>query len=100
VYPPLAKAQHVQGVVVLQAILSKTGEVEDVQVVSGPPLLQQAAMDAVKRWKYRPYLVDGVPAEVQTTINVNFTFAEPKKADAGNGESGGPPAPAAAPDPK
>jgi protein TonB len=72
VYPLNAKALHVQGLVVLHAVISKTGDVESVQVISGPPLLLKAAIDAVMRWKYRPYLRNGVPAEVVTTINVNF----------------------------
>jgi TonB family protein len=87
VYPPLAKAAHIQGVVVLHAILSKTGEVEKLEVVSGPPLLQQSALDAVRRWKYRPYLLNGEPVEVQTTINVNFTFAPPSKSEAAPGDA-------------
>lgn len=72
VYPLNAKALHVQGLVVLHAVISKTGDVESVQVISRPPLLLKAAIDAVMRWKYRPYLRNGVPAEVVTTINVNF----------------------------
>jgi TonB family protein len=74
VYPPMAKAAHVQGAVVLQAIISKTGTVERLNVVSGPPMLTAAAIDAVKQWKYRPYLLNGEPTEVDTTITVNFTF--------------------------
>jgi TonB family protein len=92
IYPPIAKAAHVQGVVVLHAILSKTGDVEDLQLISGPPMLVAAAMDAVRRWQYRPYLLNGEPIEVDTTINVNFTLAEPKKVDAdaaGNPETAG-----------
>lgn len=76
VYPPIAKAAHVQGVVVLHAILSKTGVIENLQVISGPPMLVSAAMDAVKLWRYKPYLLNGDPVEVDTTINVNFTIAE------------------------
>lgn len=74
IYPPDAKAQHVQGVVVMHAIISKTGEIENLQVISGPSLLTQSAIDAVSRWKYKPYLLNGQPTEVETTINVNFTF--------------------------
>jgi protein TonB len=74
VYPPIAKAAHVQGVVILHAIISKTGTIEGLQVVSGPPMLTGSAMDAVKRWRYKPYLLNGEPTEVDTTINVNFTF--------------------------
>lgn len=74
VYPPIAKAAHVQGVVILHAIISKQGTIEQLQVVSGPPMLQTSATDAVRRWRYKPYLLNGEPTEVETTINVNFTF--------------------------
>jgi TonB family protein len=103
VYPPLARAARVQGVVVLHAILSKAGTIEDLQVISGPPMLVQAAEDAVRQWRYKPYLQDGVPVEVETTINVNFTFApsiKPDAAGASGGESGGASPPADVPDPK
>jgi TonB family protein len=92
-YPPEAKAQHIQGVVVMRAIISKDGTIEDLQVISGHPLLIGAAMNAVKQWKYRPYLLNGAPTAVQTTINVNFTFAPTKKPDAAT-------PPAATPDPQ
>jgi protein TonB len=74
VYPPIAKAAHVQGVVVLHAIISKQGTIENLNVISGPPMLTGAAVDAVKSWRYRPYVVNGEPTEVETTINVNFAF--------------------------
>ncbi len=73
-YPPIAKAAHVQGAVILHAIISKQGTIENLQVVSGPPMLVNSAMDAVKRWRYKPYLLNGEPTEVETTITVNFTF--------------------------
>jgi TonB family protein len=82
IYPPIARAAHVQGTVVLHAILSKTGYVENLKVISGPPMLQGAALDAVRQWKYRPYLLNGEPTEVDTTINVNFTIADTPKPDA------------------
>jgi TonB family protein len=85
VYPPMARAAHVQGMVILHAILSKTGDVENLRVISGPPMLVQAAENAVQQWKYRPYLLNGVPTEVETTINVNFTFA-PAKTSAVDGQ--------------
>jgi TonB family protein len=75
-YPAVAKAARVSGTVVLQAIISKTGSIEDLHVISGPPLLQGAAMDAVKTWRYRPYRFNGEPVEVQTTINVVFALGE------------------------
>jgi len=74
VYPPIAKAAHVQGVVILHAIISKGGTIENLQVISGPPMLTSSALEAVKRWRYKPYLLNGEPTEVETTINVNFTF--------------------------
>ncbi len=76
VYPPIAKAARVQGTVVLQATISKTGTVEELHVVSGSPLLQQAAMDAVKTWRYQPYLLEGHPVTVETTINVLFSLGD------------------------
>jgi protein TonB len=74
VYPPIAKAARVSGTVVLQATISKTGTIEGLHVVSGPAMLQQAAMDAVKSWRYRPYLLNNDPVEVETTVNVIFTL--------------------------
>jgi protein TonB len=60
--------------VVLQATISKTGTIEGLHVMSGPAMLQQAAMDAVRSWRYRPYLLNNEPVEVETTINVVFTL--------------------------
>jgi protein TonB len=73
-YPPIAKAARVSGTVVLQATISKTGTIENLHVISGPAMLQQSAMDAVKSWRYRPYLLNGDPVEVETTVNVVFTL--------------------------
>lgn len=73
-YPPIAVAARAEGTVVLQAIISKTGAIENLRVVGGPGLLQQAALDAVKQWRYRPYQLNGQPVEVETTINVVFTL--------------------------
>jgi TonB family protein len=78
-YPAVAKAAYVQGTVVLEAIINKEGHIRDLQVVSGPPLLQQAAIDAVTQWVYRPYLFNGKPVEVRTTVNVIFTLGGPPK---------------------
>ncbi|MGA2219181.1 MAG: energy transducer TonB, partial [Terracidiphilus sp.] len=64
----------VQGTVVLEAIISKQGTIESLRVVSGPPMLQQAARDAVSAWRYRPYLLNGEPVAVETTVNVVFTL--------------------------
>jgi protein TonB len=74
VYPPIAKAARVSGTVVLQAQISKTGTIQGLKVVSGPAMLQQAAMDAVSTWRYRPYLLNNEPVEVETTVNVIFTL--------------------------
>jgi TonB family protein len=76
VYPEIAKAAHVQGAVVLHALISKTGTVESLQAISGPTMLQGSAMDAVRQWTYSPYLLNGQPMEVETTITVNYTFGE------------------------
>jgi periplasmic protein TonB len=74
VYPAIAKAARISGTVVLQATISKKGTIVDLRVVSGPPILQQAAIDAVKKWQYRPYLVNGEPAEVETTVAIDLNF--------------------------
>lgn len=79
-YPSDAKAKHVQGTVVMRAIISRTGTVENLEVISGPDPLRQAAADAVSRWKYKPYLLNGQPTEVETTININFTLSPPPAA--------------------
>jgi protein TonB len=60
--------------VVLQATISKTGSIENLHVISGPAMLQQAALDAVRSWRYKPYLLNGEPVEVDTTVNVIFTL--------------------------
>jgi len=65
----------IQGTVVLQATISKSGTIENLRVVSGPAVLQQAAVDAVKSWRYSPYLLSQDPVEVETSINVIFTIA-------------------------
>lgn len=74
-YPPLAKQAHVQGSVVLRAVIGKDGKVENVQPESGSPLLASAAVNAVKQWRYKPYVLDGTPVEVETTVTVNFRLA-------------------------
>jgi periplasmic protein TonB len=75
-YPAIAKAAHVQGTIVLHAIIAKDGTVQDLQYVSGPPLLMKAAMDAVRQWRYQPTELNGEPVEVDTTIQVIFTLGE------------------------
>jgi TonB family protein len=72
VYPPEARREGIQGTVVLRAVISKEGLIEGLQLVSGPKELAPAAIDAVKQWRYRPYLVMGNPVQVDTEIQVNF----------------------------
>ncbi|HEV2132731.1 MAG TPA: TonB family protein [Terracidiphilus sp.] len=74
VYPPIAKAMRISGTVVLQATISRSGSISEMKVASGPPMLRQSALDAVKTWRYRPYLLNGRPVEVDTTINVVYTL--------------------------
>lgn len=76
VYPPLARQARIQGTVVLRAIIAKDGSVENLELVSGHPMLVNAAMDAVMQWQYKPYVLNGAAVEVQTTINVNFLLAD------------------------
>ena len=71
-YPVIAKASHTEGTVVLQAMISKAGSIEGLHVISGSPMLQQAAIDAVKTWRYKPYMLNGQAVEVETTVNVIF----------------------------
>jgi protein TonB len=75
VYPPLARQARIQGVVLLQAQISKEGRIENLQLISGHPMLAPAAIEAVKQWVYRPYLLNGEPCEVDTQVQVNFTLA-------------------------
>lgn len=74
IYPSIAKSARISGTVVIQATISKNGTVGNPRVVSGPTMLRQAALDAVKSWRYRPYLLDGSPVEVDTTVNVVFNL--------------------------
>ena len=74
-YPPLARQARIQGQVVLRAVISKDGSISNLTLVSGHPMLAPAAIDAVKQWKYRPYLLNGEPVEVDTEVLVNFTLA-------------------------
>jgi protein TonB len=74
-YPPLARQARIQGQVVLRAVISKDGSIEGLTLVSGHPMLVQSALEAVKQWKYKPYLLNGEPVEVDTEVMVNFTLA-------------------------
>lgn len=75
VYPPLAKAARIQGSVVLVAVISKAGTIDNLHAVSGPPMLVPAAVTAVSQWRYRPYILNSEPIEVETQITVNFLLA-------------------------
>ncbi len=74
-YPMLAKQARIQGHVILQAIINKQGAVENLRLVSGHPMLAPAAIEAVKQWKYRPYLLNNEPVEVETTVDVIFSLS-------------------------
>jgi protein TonB len=75
-YPPLALAARIWGQVVLKAIISKEGETKEPQLVSGHPMLVPAAIEAVTQWRYRPYLLNGEPIEVETTVTVTFQISQ------------------------
>lgn len=74
VYPQIAKTAHISGTVILHAIIGKDGNVQNLEYISGPPLLMKNAMDAVSQWRYRPTLLNGDAVEVDTTISVVFTL--------------------------
>jgi len=74
VYPAIAKSAHVAGTVVLHANISKWGTIENLRVVSGPVMLRQAAMNAVSTWRYKPYLFNQQPVEVETEVSVVFSI--------------------------
>jgi protein TonB len=74
-YPPLARQARIQGKVVLQAEISKNGDIQNLRLISGHPMLAPAAIEAVKQWKYKPYLLNGEPVEVETQVEVNFTLS-------------------------
>jgi TonB family protein len=73
-YPAIAKAARVGGTVELHAVISKSGTIKDLHVVSGPAMLQQAALDAVRNWRYRPYMLNNEPIDVETSVNVVFSL--------------------------
>jgi protein TonB len=75
-YPPLAKQARISGTVKLNAVIAKDGTIMNLEVVSGHPLLVPAALDAVKRWRYQPTMLNGEPVEVVTQIDVNFTLSQ------------------------
>jgi len=75
-YPPEAGRARIEGTVVLMAVIGKDGTVRDVRVESGLPLLAQAAIEAVKQWRYRPYLLNGEPVEIDSQITINFNLSK------------------------
>jgi protein TonB len=75
VYPPLAKVGHVQGAVILSAVIGKEGMIENLRLVSGHPMLVPAALAAVSQWRYKPYILNGEAIEVETQITVNFLLS-------------------------
>lgn len=74
VYPPIAKAVRVSGIVVMNVVIGGTGAIENPHVISGPPMLQQAALDAVRTWRFKPYLVGGEAVEARATVTVRFNL--------------------------
>ncbi len=72
IYPAMARAAHIDGTVIVEAVISRTGAIESLNVISGPALLRQAAVEAIQPARYRPYRLNGEPVDVQTTITVNF----------------------------
>jgi len=74
-YPSIARAARVQGEVVLSAVISTSGQIENLQLISGHPMLVPAALAAVRQWRYKPYLLNGQPVEVETTITVIFSLS-------------------------
>ena len=76
VYPADAKAKNISGTVVMHAVIGKDGTVEDLQVISGPELLRESALTAVRQWTYKPYLLNGTPIKIDTTITVHYSLGD------------------------
>jgi periplasmic protein TonB len=72
IYPPIAKLARIEGDVVLSAVITTNGDIQQVHVVSGPPLLQEAALQAIRQWRSRPYILNGRPIEMETRITIRF----------------------------
>jgi TonB family protein len=97
VYPPIAKAARVQGTVVLDLRIGTTGRIESIKVVSGPPMLQQAAIDCLKQWTFHPFEKDGVPAIATGQYNIIFTLGDQSNATVGHGPPSSAPPTSSAP---
>jgi protein TonB len=74
-YPSIAKQARIQGSVLLRATIGKDGRIENLRLLSGHPMLAQAAMEAVRQWRYRPYFLNGEPVEVETQVTVKFVLS-------------------------
>jgi protein TonB len=79
VYPKEAKAKGIEGAVVLHVIIGKDGKIEKVEAISGPDLLRQASIDAISQWRYKPYLLNGEPTRIDTTVTANFNLNKSPK---------------------
>jgi TonB family protein len=89
IYPPLARRARIQGTVILKVLINESGDVENLQLFSGHPMLAPAVVDAVKQWKYKPYLLNGEPIEVETRVMVNFSLPERRLAEGVVGDAPG-----------
>ena len=78
VYPPLAQTAKISGIVIIEAIIGKDGSIRDAKILRGMPMLNDAALEAVRQWRYTPTTLNGVPVEVVMTVTVNFTLNEPQ----------------------
>lgn len=85
VYPPIAKAAHIQGTVVFNLHIGTTGKIESMEVVSGPPMLRQAAIDALKQWTFRPFEKNGVPVVATGQYNIIFVLGDQSNTTVGQG---------------
>ena len=74
-YPALARSAGIQGPVLLRAVISRQGRIENLQVLAGHPMLVKAALDALRQWRYRPYILNNEPVEVETQVTVNFVLS-------------------------
>ena len=77
-YPGIARAARISGTVILQATITKDGDISDIHPLCGPKILQEACVKAVRKWKYRPYLLNGEPVDLQTTITSVFSLGNSK----------------------
>lgn len=89
IYPPPARQARIQGTVILKVVINKSGNVENMQLFSGHPMLAPAALDAVRQWKYKPYLLNGEPVEVETRVSVNFRLPEMRSVEGVVGDAPG-----------